>query len=508
MTYATAVQDGSPKAETTTASSLFINGAWEAAASGAVREIRNPADGQLVALVSEAGREDAERAIMAARSAFDSGAWSSVPAPERGTFLLKVAAGLRERREQFARAESLDTGKRIIESRIDMDDVAACFEYFGRLAGQQSGRVVDAGNPDVASRIVYEPVGVCGLITPWNYPLLQAAWKIAPALAAGCTFVLKPSELTPSTSILAMQLLQDLGLPAGVANLVTGAGAEAGAPLSEHPAVDLVSFTGGLETGKRIAAAAAATVKKVALELGGKNPNVVFADADFDAAVDNALNGAFVHSGQVCSAGARLLVEESIAERFVDELVRRAQGIRIGGPFDDAAETGPLISAAHRNKVHAYVQRGIEEGARLRTGGAAPSGEKYDAGFYYQPTILDRVQRGMSVVVDEAFGPVVTVETFRTEDEAVTTANDTIYGLAGAVWTQDAGKAQRVAGRLRMGTVWINDYHPYVPQAEWGGYKQSGVGRELGEAGLAEYRETKHVWHNIRPEPQRWFDGA
>jgi betaine-aldehyde dehydrogenase len=367
MTYATSSPD-------VTASTLFINGSWEPAASGAVRQIHNPADGELAATVSEAGREDAERAIAAARSAFDSGIWSGVPAPERGTFLLKVAAELRERREKFARAESLDTGKRIVESRIDMDDIAACFEYFGRLAGQQAGRMVDAGDPAVVSKIVYEPVGVCGLITPWNYPLLQAAWKIAPALAAGCTFVLKPSELTPSTAILAMQLLQDLGLPDGVANLVTGAGAEAGAPLSEHPAVDLVSFTGGLETGKRIAAAAAGTVKKVALELGGKNPNVVFADADFDAAVDNALNGAFVHSGQVCSAGARLLVEESIAERFVEELVRRAQGIRLGGPFDDAAETGPLISAAHRDKVHTYVQRGLQEGARLRTGGAAPAG--------------------------------------------------------------------------------------------------------------------------------------
>ena len=348
-------------------------------------------------------------------------------------------------------------------------------------------------------------MGVCGLITPWNYPLLQAAWKIAPALAAGCTFVLKPAELTPSTAILAMQLLQDLGLPDGVANLVTGPGAQAGAPLSEHPDIDLVSFTGGLETGKRIAAAAAGTVKKVALELGGKNPNVVFADADFDAAVDNALNGAFVHSGQVCSAGARLVVEESIAERFVEELVRKAKDIRLGGPFDESAETGPLISAAHREKVDAYVQRGVAEGARLRCGGAAPEGEKFDAGFYYQPTILDRVTRGMSVVIDEAFGPVVTVETFRTEDEAVATANDTIYGLAGAVWTQDAGKAQRVAGRLRHGTVWINDYHPYLPQAEWGGFGQSGVGRELGPTGLGEYQEAKHIYQNTSPQVTGWF---
>ena len=236
---------------TTTASTLFINGSWEPAASGAVREIRNPADGELVATVSEAGRDDAERAIAAARAAFDSGVWAAVPAPERGDFLLKVAAGLRERREEFARAESLDTGKRLVESRMDMDDIAACFDYFGKLAGQQAGRMVDAGDPAVVSKIVHEPVGVCGMITPWNYPLLQAAWKIAPALAAGCTFVLKPAELTPSTAILTMQLLQEPGLPDGVANLVTGPGAEAGAPLSEHPDVDLVSFTGGLATGRR-----------------------------------------------------------------------------------------------------------------------------------------------------------------------------------------------------------------------------------------------------------------
>jgi betaine-aldehyde dehydrogenase len=254
-------------------------------------------------------------------------------------------------------------------------------------------------------------------------------------------------------------------------------------------------------------ATASGTVKKIALELGGKNPNVVFADADVETALDFALTAVFLHSGQVCSAGARLVIEESLHDSFVDELVERAGRIRLGGPFDEDAETGPLISSAHRSKVEAYVEAGLNAGAKLRCGGERPSDPELAGGFYYPPTILDQCDASMSVVHDESFGPVLTIETFRDEDEAVAIANDSIYGLAGAVWTQNAGRAERVSARLRMGTVWINDYHPYVPQAEWGGYKQSGIGRELGQAGLEEYRETKHIWHNVRPAPQRWFGG-
>jgi len=485
---------------------LFIDGAWRGALDERTREIRCPADGSLVGVVDEASGKDTVAAIDAARRAFDDGPWPRTSPNERGDLLLRVADLLVRDKAALARAESLDTGKRLVESEYDIDDIANCFRYFGRLAASESGRVVDTGAEGVDSRVVYEPVGVCALITPWNYPLLQTAWKVAPALAAGNTFVLKPSELTPHTAIHLTRLLAEAGLPPGVANLVLGAGPEAGAPLGDHPDVDLVSFTGGLQTGRGLMAAAAATVKKVALELGGKNPNIVFADADFETAVDMALTAVFLHSGQVCSAGARLLVEDVLHDRFVEEVVRRARGIRLGGPFDERAQAGPLISAAHRSKVEACVARGLSEGAVLRCGGERPSGPRLDDGFYYPPTVLDECSAGMSVVQEESFGPVLTVERFTGEDEVVRLANDTVYGLAGAVWTSDEAKAARVAGRLRLGTVWINDYHPYVPQAEWGGFKQSGFGRELGPSGLAEYRETKHIWRNTAPTPQGWFD--
>ncbi|MGM7778871.1 aldehyde dehydrogenase family protein [Arthrobacter sp. KNU-44] len=494
-----------PDQEAAPARGLFLDGQWRESKAGKTRLITCPADAKNVAEVAECTAADAEAAVASARRAFDGGAWPGTSERERGQVLLRTAELLERDKALYSRAEALDTGKRYVEAEYDIDDIAACFRYYGGIAGTDAGRVIDTGNPGTISRVVHAPVGVCGLITPWNYPLLQASWKVAPALLAGNTFVLKPSELTPSTAILLMDTLREAGSPGGVANLVTGTGPDVGAVLSESPDVDLISFTGGLATGIGIMKAAASTVKRVALELGGKNPNIVFADADRESALDNALTAVFLHSGQVCSAGTRLIVEESIHDDFVADLVRRAQAIRLGGPFDEFAETGPLISAAHREKVHAYVQAGIDEGATLLCGGYIPSSGALALGSYYPPTILGSCNTSMNVVQEESFGPVLTVETFSTEAEAISLANDTPYGLAGAVWTQDGSRAQRVAGALRHGTVWINDYHPYVPQAEWGGFGKSGNGRELGLQGLAEYRETKHIWQNINPRPSHWF---
>ncbi|MDF3291115.1 aldehyde dehydrogenase family protein [Streptomyces silvisoli] len=494
---------------------IHVNGAWQAAASGAQREVLDPADAKTLALVAEGGVADTDAAVAAARRAFDEGAWPRTPVAERAALLRRVADLLQRDREAIALTESRDTGKTLEEGRVDVDDVTNAFRYFADLVMNESGgRVVDAGSPDVHSVVVYEPVGVCAMITPWNYPLLQASWKIAPALAAGNTFVIKPSEVTPLSTVHLMKLLVEAGLPAGVGNVVTGSGDPVGARLAEHPDVDLVSFTGGLASGTKVMEAAAASVKKVALELGGKNPNVVFADAcateeGFDTAVDQALNAAFIHSGQVCSAGARLIIEDSVRDRFVAELARRAERIKLGRGTEPGVECGPLVSAAQLAKTERYVAAALAEGASLRCGGSRPEPSQIRpaTGYFYSPTVLDHCHGEMSVVREETFGPILTVETFHTEDEAVALANDTEYGLAGAVWTTDAGRARRVAGRLRHGTVWINDYHPYLPQAEWGGFGKSGIGRELGPSGLNEYREPKHIYQNLAPRPVRWFGG-
>ena len=386
---------------------LYVNGEWLDPVDGGRREIRCPADGSVVTVVSEGSRADTVKAIVAARRAFDDGPWPRTPERERGQLLARTADLMVRDRAAFARAEALDTGKRLVEAEYDVDDVVACFRYYAGVAGTDAGRVIDTGVPDAISRVVHEPVGVCGLITPWNYPLLQTSWKVAPALLAGNTFVLKPSELTPSTAILLMRALEEAGLPAGVANLVLGAGPEVGAPLSEHPGVDLVSFTGGVETGRRIMATAAQTVKKVALELGGKNPNIVFADADFETAVDYALTAVFLHSGQVCSAGARLLVQDSLHDRFVDEVVRRAELIRLGGPFDDGGRdrAADLRGAPGQDR---RVRRGRDSPRAPSCGAAGPGhrGRPGPRGYFFRPTVLDECDTKMRVVQDESFGPV------------------------------------------------------------------------------------------------------
>ncbi len=487
--------------------SLFIDGEWTASAAGRCTTVINPCTGATLGEVDAADVADADRAVAAARRAFDAGPWPRTPAVERAALLSRVADLLERDREVIGRDETLNTGKTLKEGRADVDDVVRVVRYYAGLADKDAGRVVATGLANAISRVVYEPVGVCALIAPWNYPLLQASWKVAPALAAGNTFVLKPASVTPLTAIHLLRILAEAGLPAGVANLVTGPGAVVGARLAASPDVDLVSFTGGLEAGRQIMAAAAANVKKVALELGGKSPNIVFADADFETAVDFALTAAFLDAGQVCSAGCRLLVEDSIYDAFVAEVGRRTERIVVGDSLDERSETGSLVSAEHRAKVERAVALGLAEGARLVAGGRRPDEPELARGFFYRPTVLADCRSDMRIVQDEVFGPVVTIERFRDEDEAVALGNDTIYGLAGAVWTQDAGRGQRVAGRLRHGTIWINDYHPYLPQAEWGGFKQSGIGRELGPTGLDEYREAKHIYQNTDPRPGRWFAG-
>ncbi len=487
---------------------LFIDGRWRGASDGSTREIRSPHDGSLVTRVSEATQQDASDAIAAARASFDSGVFSSWSWAERSALVARIADLLERDAEKIAMLESRDTGKRMIEARYDLADVISVFRYYAGLGLSEHDRVVRIGDERIDSRVVSEPVGVCALIGPWNYPLLQASWKVAPALIAGCSLILKPSELTPSSAIELMEIMLEAGTPKGVANLVLGAGAVVGAPLTSDKRVDLVSFTGGLATGKAIMATASQTVKKVALELGGKNPNIIFADADLEAAIDNAVTAVFLHSGQVCSAGTRLLVERSIHDQVVKSIVARAKAIRMGGPADLMAETGPLISQAHLAKVSRYVEKALAEGAVLLAGGKRSTSESLANGWYFEPTVLDDCLSSMSCVQDESFGPVLTVEIFDSEEEAIALGNDTIYGLAGAVWSSDPEKAARVAKALRHGTIWINDFGPYKAQAEWGGFKASGIGRELGPSGLHEYLEIKHIWTNTSPARSGWFEDS
>ncbi len=484
---------------------MLIGGKYVEAEGQRTRKIIDPSTGRTFAVVPEAGVEDVDRAVQAARAAFEGGDWPSMTAQQRGRVLFRITELARKNAAHLARLETLNVGKPIVESEMDMADAATCFEYYGGLATKISGQTLPV--PDQAlSLTLREPVGVCGLIVPWNYPLMLAAWKLAPALAAGCTVVLKPAEQTPVTTLEFGRFLQTLDLPPGVINIITGQGETVGAAISHHPSIDKIAFTGGTETGRSILKATSeSNLKKVTLELGGKSPNIFFEDADLEGGVDGALFGLFINQGEVCSAGSRVLVQRSIHKKFMSRLILKAARIKLGDPLDRKTKMGPLITAEHRSKVESYIRLGIQEGAKLVFGGSRPRDKKLQGGFYVEPTILDQVHNSMRVAREEIFGPVVCVIPFRDEEEAVAIANDTPYGLAGAVWSRDIYRALRVARRIRAGILWINTMQPCYVEAPWGGYKQSGCGRELGPHAVDEYLETKQVHINLNEKPIGWY---
>ncbi len=482
---------------------MYVNGGWTLAERGATRELISPANGMPIAVVAEAGAADADAAIAAARAAFDGGPWGAMSAAERAALLFKVADAVDEHRDEFMRIDTLNNGKPLRETEYDAVDAANCFRYYAGLATKPTGQTFDVPAPS-QTFTVREAIGVCGQIVPWNYPLLMATWKLAPALAAGNTCVLKPSELTPLSAIRLAALFDEIGFPPGVVNVVLGPGATAGHAIAASKLVDKIAFTGGTMTGRSIMQAATSNLKKISLELGGKSPNVVFADADFDTALDYALFGIFANAGQVCSAGSRLVIERSLHDRFVERLVERAQKIRVGDGFDERTEMGPIISPVHRERVEGYIRAGVDEGAALLCGGNRLGGELKDGNFI-APTIFAQTSPSMRIVQEEIFGPVLVVQTFDDEAEAIALANDTIYGLAGAVFTQDIAKAHRVIRKMRAGITWINTYHPTYNEAPWGGYKQSGIGRELGTYGYDAYTEVKQINVNLDVRPSGWF---
>ena len=480
---------------------IYINGEFVESQSSAYFPVIDPSTEEIIAEVPDANEEDINRAVAAAKAAFESGPWPQTTAQERGRILFRLAERVRKEAARLAELEARNSGKPIVEAEYDIADVATCFEYYGGLATKVLGHVNPV--PDNAlSLSLREPIGVAGQIIPWNYPLLMAAWKLAPALAAGCACVLKPAEQTPLTALEFAHFLSDAGLPAGVVNIITGFGESAGAPLVKHPDVNKIAFTGSAAVGKAIVKMAADTIKRVTLELGGKSPNIFFADADFEAAIDGALFGVFVNQGEVCSAGSRILVEKPIYSKFLDAMAAKAKTIRLGPPLERETKMGPLVSKEQFERVRSYQELGKKE-AKLAAGGGRPA--SVARGYYVEPTIFYDVDNSARIAQEEIFGPVAAVIPFANEAEAIRIANETPYGLAAAVWSRDIFKVFRVVKALRAGVVWVNHMQPTYVEAPWGGYKQSGFGRELGPWGIEEYLETKQVHINLNEQPIGWY---
>lgn len=482
-----------PRAQTTKEYELLIGNEWVPAKSGGRYERRNPANGELVATAPWADEVDAERAAQAARRAFDGG-WANQPAKVRHDLLREIARQIRAELPQLGALLAQEVGRPVGMAIGEIAMAADVFEYYAGLALDQKGEAITTFTPEAVGLAVHEPVGVVGVITPWNFPFLLLSWKVAPALCAGCTLVVKPSQYTPATSLELGRIVMEAGAPAGVMNVVSGPGSKLGAYLATSPLVDKIAFTGSTEVGRTVMRNAAGTIKKISLELGGKSPNIVFPDADMDAAVAGAFFAIYLNTGQVCQAGSRLLLHESIKDEFLAKLVAFTRTIKLGDPMDPATTMGPVINEDQLATVVNYVRVGEEEGAKMVVGGGRATGEGLDKGFFVTPTIFDSVRSDMRIAREEIFGPVLAVMTFKDADDALRIANDTTYGLASAVWTKDLDTAFKMAKGIRAGTVWVNSYHqaglPFMP---YGGYKESGIGRELGHQGLEEYMETKAI---------------